>query len=248
MPNARRTSYDNYNVQTRVDSRSTKSTYIVTDRPKEHTAQTVTTEEGRKWAKTQDDYIRGQEMILLDGVIGNDPAFLTPARLIIEARNANIAGMQRHLYYRPNGRQPEVTMIYTPNLTAPGYPNDRAMFVDLEAGITRVFNSDYFGIEEGWPAHVEQEGLRRRRACPPRRVQGYSGREGATGLLDRRPERDREDDDDLHHPEQIEAGSGRFRRAHAGRQDLRHRERLLRQDLQPRPEARTHHLWCGDQA
>jgi phosphoenolpyruvate carboxykinase (ATP) len=145
MPNARRTIYNNYNVQTRVDSRSTKSTYIVTDRPQEHTAQTVSTEEGRKWAKIQDDYIRSQEMILLDGVIGNDPAFLTPARLIIEARNANIAGMQRHLYYRPDGRPPEVTMIYTPNLTASGYPNDRAIFVDLDAGITRVLNSDYFG-------------------------------------------------------------------------------------------------------
>ena len=146
MPNARRTTYDNYNVHTRVDSRSTKSTYIVTDRPQEHTAQTVTPEEGRKWAKLQDAYIRDQEMVLLDGVIGNDPAFLTPARLIIEARNANIAGMQRHLYYAPAaGQQPEVTMIYTPNLVAPGYPSDRAIFVDLEAGITRVFNSDYFG-------------------------------------------------------------------------------------------------------
>ncbi len=146
MPNARRTTYDNYNVHTKVDSRSTKSTYIVTDRPQEHTAQTVTPEEGRKWAKLQDDYIRSQEMVLLDGVIGNDPAFLTPARLIIEARNANIAGMQRHLYYAPApGQQPEVTMIYTPNLSAPGYPNDRAIFVDLDAGITRVFNSDYFG-------------------------------------------------------------------------------------------------------
>jgi phosphoenolpyruvate carboxykinase (ATP) len=146
MPNARRTIYDNYNVHTRVDSRSTKSTYIVTDRPQEHTAQTVTPEEGRKWAKLQDAYIRDQEMVLLDGVIGNDPAFLTPARLIIEARNANVAGMQRHLYYPPTaGQQPEITMIYTPNLTAPGYPNDRAIFVDLEAGITRVFNSDYFG-------------------------------------------------------------------------------------------------------
>jgi phosphoenolpyruvate carboxykinase (ATP) len=146
MPNARRTNYDNYNVQTRVDSRSTKSTYIVTDRPQEHTAQTVTTEEGRKWAKLQDAYIREHEMVLLDGVIGNDPSFLTPARLIIEARNANIAGMQRHLYYPPSaGQQPEITMIYTPNLPAPGYPNDRAIFVDLDAGITRVFNSDYFG-------------------------------------------------------------------------------------------------------
>jgi phosphoenolpyruvate carboxykinase (ATP) len=146
MPNARRTIYDNYNVHTRVDSRSTKSTYIVTDRPREHSAQTVTPEEGRKWAKLQDDYIRDQEMVLLDGVIGNDPTFLTPARLIIEARNANVAGMQRHLYYPPApGQQPEVTMIITPNLTAPGYPTDRAMFVDLDAGITRVFNSDYFG-------------------------------------------------------------------------------------------------------
>jgi phosphoenolpyruvate carboxykinase (ATP) len=146
MPNAWRTIYDNYNVHTRVDSRSSKSTYIVTDRPQEHTAQTVTTEEGRKWAKLQDAYIRDQEMVLVDGIIGNDPTFLTPARLIIETRNANIAGMQRHLYYPPApGQQPELTMIYTPNLPAPGYPNDRAIFVDLDAGITRVFNSDYFG-------------------------------------------------------------------------------------------------------
>ena len=33
MPSAMLTVYDNYNVHTRVDSRSTKSTYIVTDRP-----------------------------------------------------------------------------------------------------------------------------------------------------------------------------------------------------------------------
>ena len=72
MPNARPTIYDNYNVQTRVDARSTKSTYIVTDRPEEHTSQTVTPEEGRKWAKLQDEYIRSQEMVLLDGVIGGE--------------------------------------------------------------------------------------------------------------------------------------------------------------------------------
>src|SRR6202045_3546586 len=89
MPNAMRTVYDNYNVHTRVDSRSTKSTYIVTARPEEHTAQTVTPAEGRKWAKFQDECIRGQEMVLLDGVIGNDPAFVSPARLIVEARNPN---------------------------------------------------------------------------------------------------------------------------------------------------------------
>jgi phosphoenolpyruvate carboxykinase (ATP) len=147
MPNARHTIYDNYNVHARVDSRSTKSTYIVTDRPQEHSAQTVTPDEGRKWAKIQDDYIRSQEMVVVDGYIGNEAKFRTPARLIIEARNANVAGMQRHLYYPLNGQrvQPEITIIDTPNLAAPGYPNDRAIFVDLEAGITRVINSDYFG-------------------------------------------------------------------------------------------------------
>ncbi|HEY8679258.1 MAG TPA: phosphoenolpyruvate carboxykinase [Candidatus Dormibacteraeota bacterium] len=147
MPNARRTSFNNYNVHTRVDARSSKSTYVVTDRPEEHSGQTVTPEEGRKWAKIQDEYIRDQEMVLVDGFIGNDPAFKTPARLIIEARNANIAGMQRILYYPMEGDrpQPEITIIYTPNLPAPGYPNDRAIFVDLDAGITRVLNSDYFG-------------------------------------------------------------------------------------------------------
>ena len=147
MPNARHTIYDNYNVHARVDSRSTKSTYIVTDRPQEHTAQTVTPDEGRKWAKIQDDYIGSQEMVVVDGYIGNEAKFRTPTRLIIEARNANVAGMQRHLYYPLNGHrvQPEITIIDTPNLMAPGYPNDRAIFVDLEAGITRVINSDYFG-------------------------------------------------------------------------------------------------------
>ncbi len=36
-------------------------------------------------------------------------------------------------------------MIYTPNLPMPGYPDDRLISVDLEAGVTRVMNSDYFG-------------------------------------------------------------------------------------------------------
>jgi phosphoenolpyruvate carboxykinase (ATP) len=147
MPNARRTSFDNYNVHTRVDARSTKSTFIVSDHPEQHSGQTVTPAEGRKWAKIQDEYIRDQEMVLVDGLIGNDPTFVTPARLIIEARNANVAGMQRLLYYPSDGDrlQPEITIIDTPNLFAPGYPDERAIFVDLEAGITRVFNSDYFG-------------------------------------------------------------------------------------------------------
>ncbi|HET6347215.1 MAG TPA: phosphoenolpyruvate carboxykinase (ATP), partial [Myxococcota bacterium] len=40
---------------------------------------------------------------------------------------------------------PELVMIYTPNLPMPRYTDDRLISVDLESGISRVFNSDYFG-------------------------------------------------------------------------------------------------------
>ena len=146
MPNARRTQHGNVNVQTEVVSRSKGSTYIVTDEP-DGQNQSITREEGRKWAEAQDAYIAEQEMVVVDGYIGSDPEFRTPARLYIEAANANIAGMQQQLYFAGEGEEiePELTVIYTPNLKADGYPDDRLIAVDLEQGVTRVFNSDYFG-------------------------------------------------------------------------------------------------------
>ena len=65
-------------------------------------------------------------MIQIDGWIGNDPELRTRARLLMEKRYANIAGMQQKLYFpRDDGEEPEVQVIYTPGLTAPGYPDDR---------------------------------------------------------------------------------------------------------------------------
>src|SRR5215211_487600 len=149
MPQARQTEYGNVNVQTKVVSRSKASTYMVTDRPEEHSDQTIDREEGKRLAALQDAHIRGQDMVVVDGFIGHAGPYRTPARLVIEKANANIAGMQRFLYYDPvdgdTAHEPEITIIYTPNLAAPGYPDDRVIAVDLEAGVTRVLNSDYFG-------------------------------------------------------------------------------------------------------
>ena len=150
MPNTRVTAHDNTNTQTRVDSRSKLSTYIVSDRPERHDSQTITREEYDRVAKVQNDYIRGCEMILVDGFIGNDSEFRVPARLIIERSNANVAGMQKHLYYPATedelrNFEPRLTIIYTPNLEMKGYPADRLIAVDLDNGVTRVLNSDYFG-------------------------------------------------------------------------------------------------------
>lgn len=150
MPNSRITEFGNYNVETRVVSRSKASTYVVTDTPEQHTDQTITRAKGDEVAKLQDDYIRGQEMIAIEGYIGPNPDTRTPVRLVIEKRNANVAAMQQQLYFTPAISEdahfePKLQVIYTPNLEARGFPNDRLIAVYLEQGITRVFNSDYFG-------------------------------------------------------------------------------------------------------
>src|ERR671914_1822385 len=148
MPNARRTRYGNLNVQTEVLARSKASTFLILDDPDSSSQQGISREEGERIAKLQDEYIAGQSMIVVDGYIGDDPEFRTAARLYIEEANANIAGMQRQLYFDVedgDGFEPTLTVIYTPNLAVEGYPNDRAITVDLDGGVTRVCNSDYFG-------------------------------------------------------------------------------------------------------
>ncbi len=150
MPNARQTEFGNVNVATRVVSRSKLSTFIATDTPEQHSDQTISRAEYARVAKLQDDYIRMTDMLVVEGFIGNDPQFRVPARLIMEKANANVAGMQNILYYQATPEEledfePALTVIYTPNLKAEGYPDERLIAVDLESYTTRVFNSDYFG-------------------------------------------------------------------------------------------------------
>lgn len=145
MPNCRITEFGNVNVQTRVTARSSQSTFIVTDDPNFTDKKTMSRTEYERVARMQDDYVAEQEMVVVDGFIGNVEGFQTPARLTIEKANANIAGMQQKLYYDRQRGEPEIQVVYTPNLSIPGYPEDRCIAVDLENGITRVIGSDYFG-------------------------------------------------------------------------------------------------------
>lgn len=149
MPTARRTTYGNYNVQTEVLARSTESTYIVTDDPSTTSSQTISSAEGKRIAALQEEHLQLRDVVVIDGYIGNDPEFRCPARLVMDQAFANIAGMQDHLLFQDDtigaDFEPWFTVIYTPALKAPGFPKDRMISVDLEAGVTRVLNSDYFG-------------------------------------------------------------------------------------------------------
>ncbi|MFA5890098.1 MAG: phosphoenolpyruvate carboxykinase [Actinomycetota bacterium] len=166
MPNARPTKYGNLNITTRVDSRSVASTFFVTDSPDTLPGhKTISRSEFERIAEMQDRYIREQDMLVINGYIGNDPDFRVRARLIIEAANANVAGSQDLLYFRDGDEdaEPQLTVIYTPNLPADGYPNDRLIAADVDAGITRILNSDYFGESKKgglrmWNAFVYNRG------------------------------------------------------------------------------------------
>jgi phosphoenolpyruvate carboxykinase (ATP) len=143
MPEARLTEYGNVNVQTRVLSRSAGSTYVV---DRESSGKTMTRAAYDEIAAMQDAYLTEHDAVVIDGFIGNDPEMRTAARLVMEKRYANVAGMQQKLYFeRTDGAEPAVQVIYTPGLAAPGYPDDRIIAVDLDGYVTRVLNSDYFG-------------------------------------------------------------------------------------------------------
>ncbi|MGH3398974.1 MAG: phosphoenolpyruvate carboxykinase, partial [Streptosporangiaceae bacterium] len=150
MPNSQLTEFGNVAVKARVDARSTRSTFVVADSTNA-TRQTITRADYDQVATRQDAYIAGASVVVVDGYIGSDPAFRTRARLVMEAANANVAGMQQQLYYPagdaydPREWVPDTTVVYTPGLAAPGYPDDRLIAVDLRDNVTRVLNSDYFG-------------------------------------------------------------------------------------------------------
>ncbi len=143
MPETGLSAFGNTNTRTQVLSRSAASTFVV-DRAS--SGKTMTRNEYDRIAALQDAYLAEHDMLQIDGYIGNDPSMRSAARLLMERRYANVAGMQQKLYFpRSDGAEPEVQVIYTPGLAADGYPEDRLIAVDLENNVTRVLNSDYFG-------------------------------------------------------------------------------------------------------
>ncbi len=149
MPNAQKTQFGNYNVKARVTARSAGSSFVVCDDPSSLSKPTMSRQDYEAVVERQDAYVAEADMILIEGYIGPENSPLRRAtRLFIERSNANIPAMQQQLYYPKDADWREsdaLTVIYTPNCPADGFPDDRLVTIDLEGEVTRVLNIDYFG-------------------------------------------------------------------------------------------------------
>ena len=146
QPTSHLTEFGNLDVITEVTARSKLSTFIVADDASRHTDPTITREAFQTLAERQEAHLADKDVVVVDGYIGDHPDARMRARLIIEKEFANIAAKQQILYFpADDDEEPELRVIYTPSLEAPGYPDDRVIAVDLDAGVTRVLNADYFG-------------------------------------------------------------------------------------------------------
>ena len=144
LPGVTKTEFGNLNYTARITARLAPSTFFVTDAPNDK--PTISFAEAAEWAARQDAYIAAQDMILVRGYIGPDKERRTGSQLYIERTHANIPAMQQQLYFPPDDAwTPDFSVIYTPGLVAEGMPNDCLILVDLDAGVTRVLGSDYFG-------------------------------------------------------------------------------------------------------
>jgi len=149
MPNAVKTEFGNHNVTTRVTARSAGSTFIVTDDPSWTDKPTMPRSEYAEVVARQEAYLADADMIVVEGYIGPETSPMRrPARVYIERSHANIPAMQQQLYYPKDADwrgEDALTVVYTPNCPAGGYPDDRLVTIDLDSWVTRVFNIDYFG-------------------------------------------------------------------------------------------------------
>ena len=144
MPNAVQTVWGNFNVNTRVKSRSSEATYIVGDSSLSGVA--ISRDVYRSFAENQDHYLAKNGFIQIDGSIGNSPKVKAQASLIIEKSHPNIAAMQKQLFFNPSSNFiPQLKVIYSPNFPALNFPHHRCILVDLENYTTRIAGTDYFG-------------------------------------------------------------------------------------------------------
>ena len=250
MPSARVTEFDNVNVQTKVVSRSTASTYVVTEDPAATSQKAMKREEFDRIAAMQDDVHRpagdGRRRRLhrQRPRLPDRGAPQHRAGQLQYRRDAAAPLLRPHRRRGPRG----AGHLHAEPLRArlPGRPLHRGRPGERRHAGPRL--RLLRRVQEGRTPHVEHHRLRPGRALAARGLQVDPGERRREGVPDHRPLRDGQDHHDVHDPERFPARAGRLHRAHAGRQGVRVGERLLRQDVLARPRLRAEHLQRGREA
>ena len=250
MPTARVTGYGNVNVQTRVTSRSTGSTYVVTEDPSSTSQKAMPREEYDRVAEHAGRLHRaagdaGHRRLHRQrgGLPHGRPAHdrtgerehrRHAAEALLRADGRRRARGARDLHPEPGGAGLPGGPLHRRG------PRERR---DPRPGLGLLRR-----VQEGRPADVEHDRPRARRPGDARRRQVGAGERRREGVPDRGALRHRQDHHDVHHAERLAPGAGRLHRPDARRQGVRHRERLLREDVLAGSRLRAQHLQRGRQA
>lgn len=144
MPNAILTDWDNFNIITRVKARSPQSTFIIGNSLS--SLPNIGRRTYERFAQLQDSYIQKYGVIRIDGSIGVSPLIQANVSLFIEKSYPNIAAMQKQLFFQSKEDfKPDFIIVYTPNMPADNWPDNRCILVDLHNYTTRIAGTDYFG-------------------------------------------------------------------------------------------------------
>ena len=249
MPACRVTEFDNVNVQTRVTSR-TGSTYIVTEDPAATGQKAMTREEFERIAKMQDEYIAragdGRRSTATSATSrasarGRD---FHRARQRERRRHAAEAVLRRATARSPRSRSStRRTSPRRATRTSAASPSTSSTGSPASSAPTTSASRRRAACGCGTRSSTTAAAWRCTPGCKSIPVNGER-----EGVPDHRPVRHRQDHHDVHHAERLAPGAGRLRRAHARRQGVRHRERLLRQDVLAGPRLRAEHLQRRRQA
>jgi len=144
MPNACLTVWDNFNIITQVKARSPQSTFIIGNSCS--SLPSIGRIKYEQFARLQESYLQENGLIRIDGSIGISPQIQANVSLFIEKSYPNIAAMQKQLFFHPiEDFKLDFKIIYTPNMPADGWPDNRCILVDLQNNTTRIAGTDYFG-------------------------------------------------------------------------------------------------------
>jgi ATP-dependent phosphoenolpyruvate carboxykinase len=135
-------------VQTRMRGWACDATFLVMRKPALSSHRAVSRHEAERVAAAQDAYAATRSMITVDGAIGAGPMCRLPVRLHVEEQWAAIAAVQKLLYFGLSGsgrQRPGGTVVCTPGLRMPDYPEGRVVTVDLGGSVTRVCGTDFCG-------------------------------------------------------------------------------------------------------